>query len=92
MDNNAKVNIISNDKYNEWHYLAANINYTGAVELAHRLVDLGVDLNFKDQKFGNSAIWSLCQKVKKRTKEGNDLIVKCLEKRPNINDLNLGIH
>lgn len=89
LDNNAKVNIISNDECNEWHYLAANINYTGAVELANRLVDLGVDLNLKDKAFGNSAIWSLTQEVlKKRTREGNDLIVKCLEKRPNINDLN----
>ncbi|HDR7786766.1 MULTISPECIES: ankyrin repeat domain-containing protein [Bacillus] len=89
LDNGAKVNIISNDGCNEFHYLAANINCQGAVEVACRLVDMGVDLNLKDKKFGNSAIWSLCQEVlKKRTKEGNDLIVKCLGKRPNINDEN----
>lgn len=89
LDNNANVNIISNEGCNELHYLAANINYPGAVEIAYRLVDLGVDLNLKEKKYGNSAIWSLCQEVlKKRTKEGNDLIVKCLEKRLNINDLN----
>ncbi|MGE7631406.1 ankyrin repeat domain-containing protein [Bacillus paramycoides] len=89
LDNSAKVNIISNDECNELHYLAANINCPGAVEVACRLVDMGVDLNLKDEKFGNSAIWSLCQEVlKKRTKEGNDLIVKCLGKRPNINDEN----
>ncbi|BCD25019.1 hypothetical protein BC30090_3916 [Bacillus cereus] len=89
LDNGAKVNIISNDDCNEFHYLAANINCQGAVEVACRLVDMGVDLNLKDKKFGNSAIWSLCQEVlKKRTKEGNDLIVKCLGKRPNINDEN----
>lgn len=89
LDNGAKVNIISKDDCNEFHYLAANINCQGAVEVACRLVDMGVDLNLKDKKFGNSAIWSLCQEVlKKRTKEGNDLIVKCLGKRPNINDEN----
>ncbi|GAB6593358.1 ankyrin repeat domain-containing protein [Bacillus cereus] len=89
LDNGAKVNIISNDDCNEFHYLSANINCQGAVEVACRLVDMGVDLNLKDKKFGNSAIWSLCQEVlKKRTKEGNDLIVKCLGKRPNINDEN----
>lgn len=89
LDNGAKVNIISNDDCNEFHYLAANINCQGAVEVACRLVDMGVDLNLKDKKFGNSAIWSLCQEVlKKRTREGNDLIVKCLRKRPNINDEN----
>ena len=89
LDSGAKVNIISIDECNELHYLAANINCQGAVEVACRLVDMGVDLNLKDKKFGNSAIWSLCQEVlKKRTKEGNDLIVKCLGKRPNINDEN----
>ena len=36
-----KVNIISNDDCNEFHYLAANINCQGAVEVACRLVDMG---------------------------------------------------
>ncbi len=66
LDNGAKVNIISNDDCNEFHYLAANINCQGAVEVACRLVDMGVDLNLKDKKFGNSAIWSLCQEVLKK--------------------------
>ncbi|MCG1021458.1 ankyrin repeat domain-containing protein [Sutcliffiella horikoshii] len=89
LDNNAKVNIISNEGCNELHYLAANINCTGAVDLANRLVETGVDLNLKDGKFSNSAIMTLCQEVlKERTKEGNELIIKCLGKRPNINDLN----
>ena len=44
-----KVNIISNDDCNEFHYLAANINCQGAVEVACRLVDMGVDLNLKDK-------------------------------------------
>lgn len=30
----------------------------------------------------------MSRSIKKRTKEGNDLIVKCLGKRPNINDEN----
>lgn len=89
LDNNANVNIISNEGYNELHYLAANINCIGAVELAYKLVEMGVDINLKDKKFANSAIMSLCQEVlKERTKEGNDLIVKCLEKHPDFNDLN----
>ncbi|MFJ5772509.1 ankyrin repeat domain-containing protein [Psychrobacillus sp. NPDC093180] len=89
LDNNAKVNIISNEECNELHYLAANIHFTGAVELAHRLVELGVNLNIRDRKFGNSALLSLCQEVlKKRTEEGNYLIIKCLKKHPHIHDLN----
>lgn len=89
LDNKAKVNIISNESCNELHYLAANINYPGGIELAYRLVDLGVDLNLKDNKYGNSAILSLCQEVlKERTDDGNKLIVECLKRRPNINDSN----
>lgn len=89
LDNNANVNIISNEGCNELHYLAANINCIGAVDLAYKLVEMDVDLNLKDKKFANSAIMSLCQEVlKERTKEGIDLILKCLEKRPDFNDLN----
>ncbi len=89
LDNNAKVNIVSNDGYNELSYLAANINITGAVELAIRLLNREVDLNLKDKKFGNSAMFSLCQEVfKKRTEKGNDLIIKCLKKRPKMSGSN----
>ncbi|MCA1057598.1 ankyrin repeat domain-containing protein [Rossellomorea aquimaris] len=89
LDNNANVNIISNEGCNELHYLAANINYIGAVDMAFKLIDKGVDLNLKDKKYANSAILSLCQEVfKERTKDGNDLIIYCLEKHPNFNDLN----
>lgn len=69
LDNNANVNIISNEGCNELHYLAANINCIGAVDLAYKLVEMDVDLNLKDKKFANSAIMSLCQEVlKERTK------------------------
>jgi ankyrin repeat protein len=89
LDNNAQVNVISNEGRNELHYVAANINYVGAVDVAYKLVEMGVDLNLKDKKFANSAILSLCQEVlKERTQDGNHLVVHCLEKRPNFNDSN----
>lgn len=89
LDKNANVNVISDDGCNELHYLAANINHPGAIELVFRLLDMGVDLNLKEIKYANSAIWSLCLEVlKKRTKVGDDFIVSCLEKRPNLNDSN----
>ncbi|EIT87458.1 ankyrin repeat-containing protein [Fictibacillus macauensis ZFHKF-1] len=85
----ANVNIISNDGYNEWHFLAANINCIGAIDVANQLIERDVDLNLKDKKIGNSAIMSLVQEVlKERTKEGFDFILQCLEKRPNFNDEN----
>ncbi|AEN89412.1 Ankyrin repeat protein [Priestia megaterium WSH-002] len=89
LENNAKVNIVSNEGCNELHYLAANINYVGAVDLAYKLVEMGADLNLKDKKFSNSAILSLCQEVlKERTRDGNELILYCLEKHSDFNDSN----
>ncbi|MEH7035857.1 ankyrin repeat domain-containing protein, partial [Priestia megaterium] len=67
---NAQVNVISSEGRNELHYVAANINCIGAVDVAYRLVEMGVDLNLKDKKFANSAILSLCQEVLKRTDTG----------------------
>lgn len=89
LDNNVDVNVISNENCNELHYLAANINSEGAIQIASRLIDLDVDLDLKDKKNGNSALWCLCQEVlKRRTEEGISLIVKCLKKKPNVKLLN----
>ncbi|MCG3087962.1 ankyrin repeat domain-containing protein [Sporosarcina cyprini] len=89
LDKKAKVNIVSKEGFNELHYIAANINFPGAVEVADRLVKMGVDLNVKDKKYSNSAIITLCLEVlKKRTEDGNEFIVSCLKKKPNVHDFN----
>lgn len=89
LENDADVNVISNEKRNELHYLAANINYPGAIDIAYQLVELGVDLNLKDKKYANSALFTLCQDVlTKRTKEGSQFIVKCIEMKPDISGRN----
>lgn len=90
LDNNADINVISNSGCNELHYLSANINCDGAIQVANRLIDRNVDLNLQEKKLNNSALWCLCQDVlKKRTEEGNLLIVKCLKKKPDIKLLNI---
>lgn len=89
LDNHADINVVSEEGCNELHYLAANINFDGAVEIAHRLIDMDVNFNLKDKKFNNSALWCLCQEVlKKRTEEGISVIVRCLGKQPDIQSLN----
>src|SRR5699024_10899200 len=71
LETDAYVNVSSNDKSNEGNYLAASINYPGAIDIAYQLVELGVDLNLKDTKYANTALFTLCQHVlTKRTKEG----------------------
>jgi len=66
----AEVNIVSNDGYNELHYLAANINFDGALEIAKILVCQGVELDQIDKKYGNTALLTIClELLKRRTEE-----------------------
>jgi ankyrin repeat protein len=89
LDNNAEINIVSNEGCNELHYLASNINFGGAVQIANRLIDMNVNLDLKEKKYNNSSLWCLCQEVlKRRTEEGISLIIKCLKKNPNVKSLN----
>lgn len=89
LDNNANINVISNEGCNELHYLSSNINFDGAIQIADRLIDMNVDLDLKEKKLNNSSLWCLCQEVlKKRTEDGISLIIKCLNKKPDVKSLN----
>ena len=80
LKNNAKVNVVSKEGYNEFHYLAANINYAGAVEIAEILLKRNVSLIQQDKKYGNTALYTLCHEIfKKRSMAGMDLLEKCFE-------------
>ena len=71
LDHGATVNVISKDGYNDLHYLAANINHPGAIELAILLIKSGNDLNHRDNIYLNTAALSLCLEIlKKRTDVG----------------------
>lgn len=89
LDKGATVNHISTEGCNELHYIAAHIDDTRAIQLTYRLIVQGVDLDLKDNKYGNSAIFTLCYEAfKVGTKEANDLIVSCLKKQPNLETKN----
>ncbi len=78
--NNAKVNNISNEGCNEFHYIASNINHDGALDTAKILLDRGTFLMAKEKKYGNSAFFALCQEIfKVRSVEGLDFIEACFE-------------
>ena len=51
LDNGAKVNVVSKEGYNEFHYIAANIRYEDGLEIARILLDRGVSLVAKDKKY-----------------------------------------
>lgn len=78
--NNAKINNISKEGCNEFHYIASNINYKGALDVAKILLDRGTSLTVKDKKYGNSAFFTLCQEIfKVRSNEGLEFIESCFE-------------
>ena len=63
--NNAKVNNISHEGCNEFHYIASNINHDGALDIAKILLDRGTSLLVKDKKYGNSAFLHCVRKYSK---------------------------
>ncbi len=90
LDNGAKINIISKENMNELHYISGRINQEGGIELANKLLDLGVDLDLKDKQLNNSALCYLIYEVfKKRNDKGMDFIIKCLKKTKDITSKNM---
>ena len=78
--NNAKVNNISHEGCNEFHYIASNINHDSALDIAKILLDRGTSLMVKEKKYGNSAFFALCQEIfKVRSVEGLNFIERCFE-------------
>ena len=63
LDNNAKVNIVSKEGNNEFHFLAPNINCIEAVEIGKLLLSKGTSVMQKDVKYGNTAFFSLCMEA-----------------------------
>jgi ankyrin repeat protein len=81
LDNGAKVNIVSKEGYNEFHYIAGNIRYEGGLEIAKILLDRGVSLVAKDKKYGNTALFTLCMEIfKVRSVEALEFLETCFER------------
>lgn len=89
LNEGAKVNIIPKEGFNELHYLAANINFVDAIQVARLLINCGVDLNHVDIKYGNTALLSICLEILKRqTKEGLDFIEEIIKEIADIDIAN----
>lgn len=81
LENNAKVNCVTNSGCNEFHCISANINHGGALDIAKILLDRGVSLTAKDKKYGNSALFTLCYEIfKVRSAESLDFLETCFER------------
>ena len=90
LQNNAKVNIVSKEGYNEFHCLAYHLKENNALELAYMLLEKDVDLNLRDKKFKNSAFWYLCYNACLcNTKLVFEFISKCIGKKPDLDSLNI---
>ncbi len=85
LEENVELNVVSDDNCNELHYLSANLGDGQSFLLAKQLIELGVNLNLPDKKYGNTPFWYLCHKaIQKNNDEMNSLIVLCMKKAPNL--------
>lgn len=90
LNNGANVNIVSKEGLNEFHFLSANINYEGAIEIGRILLNRGVSVMQKDRTYGNTAFFSLCiEAFKSRSEEVLDFLNDCLEKVSDVDDKNI---
>ena len=89
LDNNAKVNIVSKEGNNEFHFLAPNINCIEAVEIGKLLLSKGTSVMQKDAKYGNTAFFSLCMEAfKERSESTMNFIEKCFEQVTDVDEKN----
>lgn len=89
LNENVKINIISKEGFNELHYLAANINFDGAIDLARILIHRGCDLSQIDIKYGNTALLTMClELLKRQSDEGMKFLEEVLSNHQNIDILN----
>lgn len=86
---NAQINVISKEGFNELHYLAANINFDGALDLARLLIQRGCDSNQIDNKYGNTALLSICLELfKRQSEEGMKFLEEVLQNHKSIDITN----
>jgi ankyrin repeat protein len=89
LNENAKINVISKEGFNELHYLAANINYDGALDLARLLIKRGCNVSQIDNKYGNTALLSIClELLKRQSDDGMKFLEEVLSNRQNIDITN----
>lgn len=79
ISNNAKINNISDEGYNELHFIAANINFNDALEIAYLLKERGVSLTLRDLVHGNTPIFLMCLEIiKQRIPQQIEFLKECL--------------
>lgn len=90
LNNGANVNIVSKEGLNEFHFLAANINSEGAIDIGRILLNRGVSVMQKERKYGNTAFFSLCvEAFKGRSEKVLEFLNDCLEGVTDIDDKNV---
>lgn len=89
LNENVKINVISKEGFNELHYLAANINFDGALDLARLLIRRGCNINQIDSKYGNTALLSIClELLKRQSEEGMRFLEEVLSNHQNLDITN----
>lgn len=89
LDNNSKVNIVSKEGNNEFHFLAPNINCNEAIEVGKLLLRKGTSVMQKEMKYGNAAFLSLClEAFKGRSECTMEFIEECFDNVTDVDEKN----
>lgn len=92
LDNGAKVNNISNEGYNELHYLGMRLFSKSAVKIAKIIIQNGGDLNLKDKLYKNTSFYYIIMELttdKNQKKYFYDFYKFCLKCKPNLDIKNV---
>lgn len=89
LNHGANVNVVSEEELNEFHFLAANINCEGAIDIGRNLLSRGVSVMQKEHKYGNTAFFALCiEAYKVRSEKVLEFLNDCFEYVTDIDDEN----
>ena len=80
LDNHVELDVI-HDEGNEFHDIAYRLEYPGGVEMAYKLLDLGVSLNIQDKKYKNTGFFTLCHSIFTKKREPEiEFLAECLRR------------
>lgn len=89
LDHDSPVNIITHERYNEFHIIAPHLRCDESVAIAGRLLERVVDLSCIDGKYHNTAMFSITlEALRCQTEKNMAFLNQCLDKKQGIFERN----
>jgi len=91
LEMDCKINCISDDGYNELHYLAYRLENDLSFDIAKKIIKKGGNINLKDKEYGNTPFNYFCQMAIRKINNNShfkDLIIFCMNYKPDLYERN----